>query len=204
MINKKHILTTQELSLFSHKCLLDDRHDYIIEILKGIAFNNDNSIEDRILALYNLGDIYWNYIGDLDKAIEYINSAVEISDESDISFSHVLRGNLLRSKLNLLAQLGRHGEIETELERIINKYSDKGFANNSILYSAYLHKADLEYGKGNFKAALEYLNNAQICYPVKFYADKLHVVEITDYKNEYDNLKLLLSRNVCKTSDWQM
>lgn len=204
MINKKHILTTNELSHFSHKCLLDDRQDYAVEVLCSIADNNENSTEDRILALYNLGDIYWNYIGDLDKAIEYINKALELSYSSDAVFSYILRGNVWRSKLCLLAQLGKQGEIESELERIISKYGAQKFLSNSLLFYAYMHKAELEYEKCNFKAALEYLVNAKLYYPVKFYADKLHVVEVSDYKNEFDNLKLLLSRNVCSTQDWQM
>lgn len=204
MISKEHILTTEELTQFSHKCLMDDRQDYIIEILNNIADRDENSIEDRVLAFYNLGDIYWNFIGDFTRAIEYMNMSIELSHKSQEDFKHVLRGNIWNSKLRLLSELGNYSEIETEIEKIIDKYSSGEFDSNSLLHYAYTYKADLEYGQGNYKIALENLINAQAYYPIKFYANNLHVIEVSDYKNEFDNLKLLLSRNICSTKDWQM
>lgn len=204
MISKEHILSTREISSFSHRCLLDDRQDYAIEVLGNIAGSEENCMEDRILALYNLGDIYWNYIGDLDRAFEYICSALELSENTDENFCCVVRGKLLKSKLNLLIQLGKNEEAEMEFERIINKYSSKNAANNSLLFYAYQHRGELEYEKGSYKAALEYLEKAAMCCPVKFYAYRLHVVEVEDYKKEFDNLKLLLSRNVYSPDNWEI
>lgn len=204
MINKDRILATQEISNFSHRCLLDDRQDYAIEVLGNIAGRDENCMEDRILALYNLGDIYWNYIGDLDKAFEYICAALELSENTDESFCCILRGKLLKIKLNLLAQLGKNEEAKMELERIINKYTNKNISNNSLLFYAYQHMAELDYEKGSYKTALEFLENAAMYCPVKYYSNKLHVVEVNDYQKEFNNLSHLLSRNVYSPDNWQI
>lgn len=204
MISKEGFLSTHELAQFSHKHLVDDRQDYIIEVLNNIIASDVSSLEDKVLAFEKLGDLYWNYTGDLDKALEYINSAIEFADTEDIGFRYLLRGCLLEKKLQLLSLLERNDEIEKELDRIINKYINKEFKSNSYLYNAYKYKAAMEYKECSFKAALEYLVDAQRYYPAKFYANRLHVIETSDYKNEYENLESLLSRYVYSPGDWQI
>ena len=204
MINSEHIFTSQELAQFSYRNLMDDRQDYIIETLNNIINSDETLIEDKVLAFCNLADIYWNYIVDLDKAIEYINMAIKLASSTDICFNYILRGSIWENRLQLLKLLGKTYELEEELEKVINKYENGQFESNSYLHNAYKYKASIEYNKGNFKAALNHLMDAQRYYPVKFYANKLHVIEATDYKNEFRNLELLLSRNVCNIKDWQM
>jgi tetratricopeptide (TPR) repeat protein len=204
MINAVHIPTTHELAQFSYRNLMDDRQDYIMETLNNIISSDEALIEDKVLALYSLGDIYWNYIVDLDKAIEYINMAIKLASSTDISFNYILRGSIWENRLQLLELLGKTNELEEELKKVINKYENEKFKSNSYLHSAYKYKANIEYNMGNFKAALDHLINAQKYYPVKFYANKLHEIEISDYKNEFENLELLLSRNVCNIKDWQI
>ncbi len=204
MINEEHIFTAYELAQFSYRNLMDDRQDYIIESLNNIISSDKTAIENKVLAFYSLGDIYWNYIVDLDKAIEYINMAIELASSTDIRFNYILRGSVWENRLQLLGLLEKTYELEEELEKVINKYGNEKFESNSYLHNAYKYKASIEYNRGSFKAALENLMNAQRYYPVKFYANKLHVIEISDYKNEFENLELLLSRNVCNVKDWQM
>lgn len=198
------IFSTQELAQFSVRNLMDDRQDFITETLNKVVCSTESSIEDKILALDKLGDIYQNYRGDWDKSLEYIDMANILVESIDISFSHILRGSIWLKRLQLLELLGRNDEIEAELEKIISKYKAEEFNSNSYLYNAYKYKAKLEYDRGMPKTALGYLIEAQKYYPVKFYAKKLHVIETTDYKNEFDNLELLLSRNVCGTKDWNI
>ncbi|MDF2673347.1 MAG: hypothetical protein K0R09_1612 [Clostridiales bacterium] len=198
------IFSTQELAQFSVRNLMDDRQDFIIEALNRVVCSAEASIEDKVLALDKLGDIYQNYTGDLDKSLEHINMAIELADSIDIRFSYVLRGSIWLKRLQLLELLGRNDEIESELQKITNKYETEEFNSNSYLFNAYKYKAKLEYDRGTPKAALGYLIDAQKYYPVKFYAKKLHVIEASDYKNEFDNLELLLSRNVFSTKDWNI
>jgi tetratricopeptide (TPR) repeat protein len=204
MINKEHIFTASELAQFSYRDLMDDRQDYIIETLNNIIHSNKASIEEKVLGFYSLGDIYRNYIVDLNKAIEYINTAIELASSTDISFNYILRGSLWENHLQLLELLGKTYELEEEIEKVINKYGNEEFKSNSYLHNAYKYKARIEYNRGSFKIALENLMDAQRYYPIKFYAKKLHVIEAADYKNEFENLELLLSRNVCNIKDWQM
>jgi tetratricopeptide (TPR) repeat protein len=130
--------------------------------------------------------------------------AIKLASSTDISFNYILRGSIWENRLQLLEILGKTYELEEELKKVINKYENEEFKSNSYLHSAYKYKANIEYNRGNFKAALDYLINAQKYYPVKFYANKLHEIEISDYKNEFENLELLLSRNVCNIKDWQI
>lgn len=204
MINAVHIPTTHELAQFSYRNFMDDRQDYIIETLNNVICSNEGLIESKVLAFYSLGDIYWNYIVDLDKAIEYINMAIKLASSTDISFNYILRGSIWGNRLQLLKLLGKTYELDEEIEKVINKYANEEFESNSYLHNAYKYKASIEYNRGSFKVALDYLMDAQRYYPVKFYTNKLHVIETSDYKNEFDNLELLLSRNVCKIKDWQM
>lgn len=204
MISNEGFISTHELAQFSCKQLADDRQEYIIEILNNIIASDNSSLEDKIIAFEKLGDLYWYYAGDLDKALEYINSAIDLSGTVNTGFSHVLRGDLWETRLKLLSLLGRNDEIEGELERILNKYANTDFESNSYLFNAYKYRADLEYKRYNNKAALENLMEAQMYYPVRFYADRLFEIEASDYKKEYENLNYLLSRNVCHPNDWEM
>lgn len=204
MNNLVHAFTTHDLAQFSHKDFMDDRQDYLIEVLNNIIDLNENNIEDRILAFEKLSLIYWDCIDDLDKSLEYINRAIELANSTNIAFSHVLRGALFNTRFKLLQLLDRTDEIEVEILRIIDMYKTDKSSSNSCLYTVYKYKANEEYNRGNFETALGYLMDAQQYYPVKFYANNLHEIEISDYKDEYDNLELLLSRNVCGIKDWQI
>ena len=198
------IFSTQELAQFSVRNLMDDRQDFITEALNRVVCSVEASIEDKVLALDKLAYICQNYTGDLDKSLEYINMAIELAERNDISFSYVLRGSIWLKRLQLLELLGRNDEIEAELENILNKYEAEELNSNSYLFNAYKYKAKLEYDRGIYETALGYLIASQKYYPIKFYAKKLHVIEPSDYRNEFDNLELLLSRNVCSTKDWNI
>lgn len=204
MISNEDFISTHELAQFSYKHLVDDRQEYIIEVLNNIIASDKSSLENKILAFEKLGHLYWYYAGDLEKAQEYIDTAIHLSDTVNTSFPHVLRGDLWKTRLKLLSLLGRNDEIEWEIERIINKYINRGFESNSYLFNAYKYRADMEYTRLNNKAAFENLMEAQKYYPVKFYADKLFEIETFDYKKKYENLNYLLSRNVCPPADWIM
>lgn len=204
MINNEDILNTIELAQLSNKYLMDDRQDDLIEALNKITASDESSLEDKVIAFEKLGNLYWNYTRDLDKALEYMNNALELADSADISLYNILRGDIWNSKLQLLSLLGRDSEIEMELQTVISKYSEKEFKSNSYLFNAYKFKAQAEYNAGSFEAALEHLMDAQRYYPVEFYANRLHVIEISDYQGQYENLESLLSRNVCKPDDWEM
>lgn len=199
-----HIPDIHELARLSYGNLMDDRQDYMIEIFKNVIHSDSILVENKVIALNSLGDIYCNYIADLDKAIEFTNKAIELASSTDINFNYILRGDIWKSKLHLLELLEKKQEIEDELEKIINKYKDKEFKSNSYLHNAYKYKANVEYLRGDYKTALDNLMDAQSYYPVKFYAHRLRDIGYPDCKNEFQNLELLLSRNVCKIKDWQM
>lgn len=204
MNTSNSILTTHELAQISYKNFMDDRLDYIIDALNNVISSNENSIEDKVLAFEKLSIIYLSCQYELDKSLEYIDRATKLADSTDIGFSYILRGDIWENKLKLLEILGKEEEIEVELNRIISKYEAEEFKSNSYLYNAYKCKASFEYKKGDFEAALCYLKDAQRYYPVRFFSNRLHVTQSSDHKNEYDNLELLLSRNVCSINDWQM
>lgn len=204
MVSKENLPSKHETAEFYSWQLVDDRQDYIIASLNNIINSKESSLEYKVFAFEKSGDIYWNYKGDLYKALQCFNNAIELADSLDTGFISLLGGSIWRKKLQLLSLLEKNDEIEGELEKVINKYINKEYKSNSYLFNAYKYKADVEYKKCNFKTALEHLQTAQLYYPIRFYGNMLHVIEISDYKDEYDNLECLLSRNVCCPNDWEI
>lgn len=198
------MISHHELAEFTYKYLVDDRHDFVIETLNNMVDSKESTIEDKVLALEKLSDIFWSCIGDYEKALEYIEMALKLAEETSSKFNYILRGTIWESKLYILKLLGRYEAIEKESESIIARFASSTYISNSYLYSTYKYKAKTEFSKKNYETAYEFLLKAKQYHPINFCTSFESEVEVSNFKKCYDSLAFLLARNVTEISIWDI
>ena len=115
-------------------------------------------IDNRAWAYKELGLLHWKLYKDGEKALQYIEEALSISESIDAKLFITTRGDIFRDKLELLKELGREEEAIFEANNKINFIGMN--IKNSYLFNAYEFKAQCEKENERYEDALSYLNEA--------------------------------------------
>lgn len=109
---------------------------------------SSEDIEEKTYALQHLSQLERDG-GDYEKALDYINLALEVAEESDFLYRFILRGELWGERWNLLHLLDRTAEAEAEINQRIEFFEEIPIKHNSYLYYGYRFKAQLAAKQGD-------------------------------------------------------
>jgi hypothetical protein len=73
-------------------------------------YNYESFIEQKIWALKDASWLCWRLHKNDEKALDYINEALEILEDVDFVLGFVVRGEVYDTKWNILLELGREDE----------------------------------------------------------------------------------------------
>lgn len=120
---------------------------------------NSEDIEEKIFALQRLSEIE-QAAKEHENALDHINLAIELAEETDYLYKFILRGELWAARWNILHDMGRAAEAEAECDERIAAYEDVPIKHNSYLYYGYRFKAQLAAERGVVLVAKDYMHMA--------------------------------------------
>lgn len=153
-------------------------------------------IDHKIWALKDIAWLRWRLHRDDEKALEYIDEALEILEKGDFRLTFSVRGMIYKTKWDILLELNKGDEVLQEIENVVDKYKDADKFKESRLYYSYLTKAEIEKKKGNMEKALDYLKESLSYFPLDQHGnlEKLDLIwknRHDDYENTYVEMNKL-------------
>ena len=141
-----------------------DKNQEAEELFLSIAdiepdMENSQDVEEKIYAMQRLGLLYREQ-KKYDEAMNYICNAIELAENTDYLFNHILRGELWADRWNLLHLMKLTKEAEEEVDDRIEAYTDIPIQYNSYLYYGYRFKAQLAAERGVVLVAKDYMHMA--------------------------------------------
>lgn len=92
-----------------------------------------------------------------EKALDYIQQAIQIADTRKCSYSFTIRGELVYRKLDILCAMGRENEAMAEADQLIEEHADSRSTNDSYIFFCYRFKAQQAARRNNPANAREFL-----------------------------------------------
>lgn len=120
---------------------------------------NREDIEEKVFALQRLSEIE-HAAKEHEEALNHINLAIELAEETDFLYKFILRGELWAARWNILHAMGRAADAEAECDERIAAYEDIPVKHNSYLYYGYRFKAQLAAERGVVLVAKDYMRMA--------------------------------------------
>lgn len=120
---------------------------------------NGEEIEEKIFALQRLSEIE-HAEKEFEAALEQINRAIELAESTDYLYKFILRGELWAARWNILHDMGRAADAESECDERIAAYENIPVKHNSYLYYGYRFKAQLAAERGIVLVAKDYMHMA--------------------------------------------
>lgn len=169
----------EDYSNWSHRAILVRallRNGYLApaaELISGItnvelATEDEDyasDLEQKIACLTDLAEASWILGRNAAAASEQINQAIELMQSYSGDFTYMVRGEVVRIKLEILHESGDTSAALQEASRIIQATVPPLLRSNSILFHAYYFMARVEYTKGNAGSAFVLLRKAALFYP---------------------------------------
>lgn len=138
-----HFLANPELARYEHA---KELFRSVVE--QEVALDSLDEVEDKVYALQRLSAIEASD-KDFSRALEHINLAIELAEETDFLYRFILRGELWAARWNLLHKLGKSVEAERECDERMEAYEDIPIEHNSYRYYGYRFKAQLAAERGD-------------------------------------------------------
>lgn len=120
---------------------------------------NREDVEEKIFALQRLSEIE-RAEKKYETALNHINAAIEVAENTDYLYKFVLRGELWAARWNILHSMGQGQEAEAECDERIAAYQDVPIKYNSYLYYGYRFKAQLAAERDSLLVAKDYMHMA--------------------------------------------
>ncbi len=120
---------------------------------------NREDVEEKIFALQRLSEIE-HAAKENEAALEHINLAIELAENTDYLYKFILRGELWAARWNILHAMGRSADAEAECDERIAAYEDIPLKHNSYLYYGYRFKAQLAAERDVVLVAKDYMHMA--------------------------------------------
>jgi len=135
-----------------------------IELFRSVSdasVDEDSSedVEEKVFAMQRLSEIECDQ-KDYKKALEHINRAIEIAENTDFLYKYILRGELWAGRWNTMQRMNLGKEAEAEADERIAAYADIPIKHNSYLYYGYRFKAQLAAVRGLHLEAKDYMHMA--------------------------------------------
>ena len=121
---------------------------------------NAEDVEEKVFALQRLSSLTKEVEGPNEKALDYINKAIELAESTDFLYKYILRGELWGDRWNLMHALELTKDAEEEVDERIEAYKDIPIEHNSYLYYGYRFKAQLAAERGVTLVAKDYMHMA--------------------------------------------
>ena len=120
---------------------------------------NREDVEEKIFALQRLSEIE-RAEKRYEEALEHINAAIELAENTDYLYKFILRGELWAARWNILHAMGQGQAAEAECDERIEAYQDVPIEHNSYLYYGYRFKAQLAAERDSVLVAKDYMHMA--------------------------------------------
>ena len=121
---------------------------------------NAEDVEEKVFALQRLSSLTKEVEGPNEKALDYINKAIELAESTDFLYKYILRGELWGDRWNLMHAIELTKDAEEEVDERIEAYKDIPIEHNSYLYYGYRFKAQLAAERGVTLVAKDYMHMA--------------------------------------------
>lgn len=134
------------------------KQDEAIELFRTIVdveadLENPEEVEEKVYALQRLSTLMRER-HDYEKALYYINLAVELVESTDFLYKHILRGEIWADRWNTLYHLKKVDIAQGEIDEKIQAFGSLPDLHNSYLYYGYRFKAQVYATEGLKEEAL--------------------------------------------------
>ena len=135
-----------------------------IELLRSVVSaeadeGSSEDLEEKIYALQHLSLIMRDE-KKLDEALNYINLAIELAEDSDFLYKYILRGELWADRWNILTRQHKTDLAADEVEDKITAYGSLPVKHISYLYYGYRFLAQLAAANFHTVDAVEMMKKA--------------------------------------------
>ncbi len=163
------------------------KKDEAIELFRSVVeiepdMDKSEDVEEKVYALQHLSAVMRDD-KDYKNALDYINLAIKLAEETDYLYKYILRGELWADRWNVLAHSYRTDLAADEVQMKIDAYGNLPLKHISYLYYGYRFLAQREGATFHSVPALSYMKKAFSYMPLKN-EDKERLLPLLDEVQE--------------------